>query len=338
MSLNITFNYFTDVHLLPEDPRVPAGEEGRRQLRAPRVNNKLIYFVDDLNMPKLDAYDTAMPISHIRQHLGWGHWFDRAKLSPKVIHNTQYVACMNPTAGAFAINPRLQRLFMTLAVDFPAQDSLDDDLRHLPHRAPEALQRGLPGARHASSSRRRWRTTRRWWQSFRKTAVNFHYEFTVRHLTNVFQGSPLLHPGALQQRGRSSSKLWLHESERVYADRLVSHRGPGHVQQERCAEHRRQVSSRSPASRTYYARQITPSLSSSATLPVVSSEKIYNDIAEFSKLQKILEDTLAGVQRRPTPVMDLVLFEDAMKHICRISRIISNPGGHALPRRCWRFG
>ena len=24
--------------------------------------------------------------------------------------------------------------------------------------------------------------------TFRKTAVNFHYEFTVRHLANVFQG------------------------------------------------------------------------------------------------------------------------------------------------------
>ena len=28
----------------------------------------------------------------------------------------RYVACMNPTAGSFIINPRLQRLFMTLAV------------------------------------------------------------------------------------------------------------------------------------------------------------------------------------------------------------------------------
>ena len=28
--------------------------------------------------------------------------------------------------------------------------------------------------------------------------------------------------------------------------------------------------------------------------------------------------------------MDLVLFEDAMKHVCRITRIVSNDGGHAL--------
>ena len=28
--------------------------------------------------------------------------------------------------------------------------------------------------------------------------------------------------------------------------------------------------------------------------------------------------------------MDLVLFEDAMRHVCRVSRIIESPGGHGL--------
>lgn len=55
----------------------------------PPGTKQLVYFVDDLNMPKLDPYETAMPISLIRQHLGWGHWFDRAKLTQKNINNTQ---------------------------------------------------------------------------------------------------------------------------------------------------------------------------------------------------------------------------------------------------------
>lgn len=34
--------------------------------------------------------------------------YDRQKLTLKDIHNCQYVACMNPTAGSFTIDPRLQ--------------------------------------------------------------------------------------------------------------------------------------------------------------------------------------------------------------------------------------
>ena len=63
--------------------------------------------------------------------------------------------------------------------------------------------------------------------TFRKTAINFHYEFTVRHLANVFQG--MLMSSAEQFNDPvKMSRLWLHESERVYADRLVPTPCPTH--------------------------------------------------------------------------------------------------------------
>lgn len=37
--------------------------------------------------------------------------YDRQKQTLKEIQNTQYVACMNPAAGSFVINPRLQVKF-----------------------------------------------------------------------------------------------------------------------------------------------------------------------------------------------------------------------------------
>lgn len=50
-------------------------------------------------------------------------WYDRSKLTPKVINNVQYISCMNPTAGSFVINPRLQRHFVTFAVGFPDNEA-----------------------------------------------------------------------------------------------------------------------------------------------------------------------------------------------------------------------
>jgi dynein heavy chain len=45
--------------------------------------------------------------------------------------------------------------------------------------------------------------------------------FTVRHLANVFQGLLMSTPEVVNTSTKWG-KLWLHESERVYADRLVS--------------------------------------------------------------------------------------------------------------------
>lgn len=52
-------------------------------------------------------------------------------------------------------------------------------------------------------------------------------------------------------------------------------------------------------------------------------------VHEWGALNKILMDALASYNEL-NAAMDLVLFEDAMSHICRINRILESPRGNAL--------
>lgn len=57
---------------------------------------------------QVDGYGTQTALALLRQHIEYGYWFDRTKLAQKVIQDCQYVAAMNPSAGSFNIDPRLQ--------------------------------------------------------------------------------------------------------------------------------------------------------------------------------------------------------------------------------------
>lgn len=41
---------------------------------SPVGNRRMIYFIDDMNMPAVDIYGTVQPHALIRQHLDYGHW------------------------------------------------------------------------------------------------------------------------------------------------------------------------------------------------------------------------------------------------------------------------
>ena len=119
----IPFNNYTTSLMLQQIMEKPLEKKAGRNYGPPGTK-KLIYFIDDMNMPAVDAYGTVQPHTLIRQHLDYQHWYDRQKLTLKEIHNVQYVACMNPTAGSFTIDTRLQRHFSVFSVSFPGQDAL----------------------------------------------------------------------------------------------------------------------------------------------------------------------------------------------------------------------
>lgn len=58
-------------------------------------------------------------------------------------------------------------------------------------------------------------------------------------------------------------------------------------------------------------------------------EKLYDQFAGVDQLTERLHEGLKEYNDT-NAAMDLVLFEDAMKHVCRITRIISSEGGHSL--------
>ena len=114
----INFSYYTDSSYLQVQLEQFLKKIAGKQF-GPPGKQKLIYFIDDLNMPQLDVYDTQSAISLLRQHADYEHWYDIGKLTLKDIVNTQTLAALNPSAGSFFVNPRYMRHFWTVSIPFP---------------------------------------------------------------------------------------------------------------------------------------------------------------------------------------------------------------------------
>lgn len=189
----------------------------------PPGTKTMIYFIDDMNMPEVDEYGTVSPHTVIRQHLDYGHWYDRNKLTLKDIHNCQYISCMNPTSGSFTINPRLQRHFAVFAICFPGQEALTTIYSSIltQHYAnAEQKFNSLVTKVTANIVVASLALHAKVAQVFLPTAVKFHYIFNLRDMSNVYQGL-LFSTNECLVTSSDVVRLWLHESHRVYGDKFT---------------------------------------------------------------------------------------------------------------------
>eukprot|EP00762_Andalucia_godoyi_P002900 ANDGO_04168.mRNA.1 Dynein beta chain len=322
MTTKINFNYYTDARTLQAIMERPLEKKAGRNYGPPGTK-RMIYFVDDLNMPYVDNYGTQTPIALIRQHVDYSHWYDRKKLTLKDVHNCQYLAAMNPSAGSFFVDPRLQRHFATFAVSLPSRESLQTIyVSILDGHLQQNFAQGVKNVRDKIVSAA-LDLHKKVTDTFLKTAIKFHYEFNLRHLSDIFQGI-LLSRSNVFTDVRKLTSLWIHEACRVYGDRLVD-------------EDDRHIFLKEVLLPT--VRKNFPDFEADVLIPTplvfshfargYGTEKVYDEVSSFQSLAKTLNDALNDYNET-NAVMNLVLFEDAMSHVCRISRIIENPAGHAL--------
>lgn len=63
----------------------------------------------------------------------------------------------------------------------------------------------------------------------------------------------------------------------------------------------------------------------------INPYSVYEDIVDNAVLRKYLDNQLEEYNASPGVVrMNLVLFQDAMQHVTRVVRVISQPRGHML--------
>uniref|UniRef100_A0A8C5P513 Dynein axonemal heavy chain 17 n=1 Tax=Jaculus jaculus TaxID=51337 RepID=A0A8C5P513_JACJA len=289
----VPFNFYTTSAMLQGVLEKPLEKKSGRNYGPPGTK-KLIYFIDDMNMPEVDKYGTVAPHTLIRQHMDHGgsskpvaqcsHWYDRQRLTLKDVHNCQYVACMNPTSGSFTIDPRLQRHFCVFAVSFPGQEALTTIYntilsQHLSYRsAPMVVQR----------------------------------------LSNQLVASAL----EILKTPLDLVRLWLHEAERVYGDKMVDEKDQETLRRVTIASTKKffddlgeELLFAKPNIFCHFAQGI--------------GDPKYFSVTDVAQLNKLLVDVLDSYNE-VNAVMNLVLFEDAVAHICRINRILESPRGNAL--------
>ncbi|XP_077280961.1 dynein beta chain, ciliary [Temnothorax americanus] len=321
---NVPFNFYTTSDMLQKVLEKHLEKKAGRNYGPPGTK-LLVYFIDDMNMPEVDTYGTVQPHTLIRQHMDYNHWYDRTKLTLKEIHNTQYVSCMNPTAGSFTIDPRLQRHFAVFAVSFPQKEALvmiysqilNQHVTDPQQKFNPAVQKFTdPLIDAALYLHDKIAAT------FLPTVIKFHYVFNLRDLTNIFQGM-LFARGDVLPLPSHIIKLYAHEAMRVYRDKLVNVEDQRIFDQLLLSALRKnipeldetEISLEQPLIYCHFAEGI--------------GEPKYAPVKNWTQLVKLLDEALLNYNELVS-AMNLVLFEDAVYHVCRINRILEAPRGNAL--------
>jgi dynein heavy chain len=115
----------------------------------------------------------------------------------------------------------LQRHFATFAVSFPSNEALKTIYSsilqgHLDHgKFNTNIQKLCNQAADACLT-----LHQRVAQTFLPTAIKFHYSFTLRDLSNVFQGV-MFSNGSVVKTPNDFVRMLIHECSRVYGDKMI---------------------------------------------------------------------------------------------------------------------
>lgn len=285
-----------------------------------------MFFMDDLNMPKVDKYGTQSPICLIRQIIDYQIVFDRDHLEDKKeIHDIMFLGCMNPKSGSFIIDLRLSRHFTMIALGVPEKDILATIFGQLLGNHFKNFDVAFKGydARLVNATSDVFTQIAKD-ARFMPTARKFHYQFNLRDFSKIVMNLMNAQPHIFKGQPLMMIRLWAHECHRTWLDRLLF---PEDVEAYMIMMRNGLKSFPSDIKEELIFEE--PLIFTSFVSACKGHEATYMSIKDMDDLRTVLETKMAEYNEN-VGSLDLVLFSLACQHITRIARIIDQPCGNAL--------
>lgn len=297
----------------------------------PKGVNTAVIFVDDINMPMVEEFGAQPPIELLRLLVDRGGLYGRAPpFHWKVIDKfVLLAAAAPPTGGRYPLTPRFMRHFHIMNLPDPNEDIM----RHIFEAIIDGFLAKFDDKVRKCGNISVAATIDMYQQikenkGLKPIPTKFHYTFNLRDVAKVFQGMLMTSRQSVSTPD-VYAKLWIHECQRVFYDRLVS------VQDREIFEEMaiNLIKTKFPVNFEQADVFGPNSIIFSYILKIDADPRLYEEVTDKPKLHKTLLERLedynmsdSGKQNR----MDLVFFDDAMQHLCRIARILSQPRGNAM--------
>ncbi len=259
-----------------------------------------------------------------------GGLYDRQKFNWEPIGKISLCASCNPAiAGQENIPARLLRQFFVLALPEP---SPDQQIAIFEHSLAAFLARGAPLESYLMETVHLCITAAvelcaRMKLEFTPSPGRAHYTFNLRDVAKCVAGLMQASPSTFSVR-LNVSRLFAHESLRVFHDRLINEADRTLFRKLLCDMLRIHFrESLMPSS----LRDQAPVFSDFCGSNDVIKKSAYVEITDFNRLNSTLSHLVdeMNAQAQRQDVL-LVMFEANAQHALRISRILRQKGGHAL--------
>uniref|UniRef100_A0A182XBB4 AAA+ ATPase domain-containing protein n=1 Tax=Anopheles quadriannulatus TaxID=34691 RepID=A0A182XBB4_ANOQN len=308
----------------------------RKGVYGPPVGKECVNFIDDLAMPARDDYGSQPPLELVRTWLDHRIWSDLRDTSKIELIDLLLIAAMGPIGGSNFIPQRLYRHMFVISVDSFEDTTLMRIFSsigdwHFAKGFPEPVARLSKLLSQAAIAVYRGAI-----ESFLPTPAKSHYLFSLRDVSRVYQGIVLL-PSKKLPDPEKLVRLWVHESYRVFCDRLVDDDDKLKLLRlvdDACVTHLRLKMEQAFGDRLEPGQKVSDKhirdLLFGNYMEPAAVTRIYDEVDNWEQLEKNINYYLSEYNERSKSPMNLVLFRFAIEHISRVSRVLQMPRGHLL--------